>query len=230
MMEFGNYTDSFVLAVFFNHFESVKKILKSEKYNPAVLNDITNSLFGVPIPIYYISRCWEICLDHEFSESFNPIAQKNHENAKKILDLLKVKLVITNIEIPFSKILPACWNFEDDKDEDILEMPKDFLIGQGKIEIDLDLYIAVHKMDFHKVKELLENGANPFYKHYDDDSTLIDLCSYECSYQATSMAGQFIVDPDWWRNSVGYDELGELLRWAANEQMYQLLISQQNCY
>ena len=224
-MKLGNYTDPLVLAVVFNDFDSVKKTLESGNYNSEVLKDIGDSLFGIPIPVYYISRCWEICLGHEFSESFYPIAKKNYEKAKKILTLFKENLRIASVEIPFSKIIPACWALEDENEEDILDGKHTDFIAKGRREIDLDLYIAVQKMDFLKAKALLKKGANPHYQHDENDTDLLGLCGGECSYQATCMIGDIIKVPTLWNNSIGYDEIGGLLRWAANEQMYQILES-----
>ena len=70
-------------------------------------------------------------------------ARKNYENAKKILALFKEKAGLQEIEIPFSKIGSACWSFEDDIEEDILEGKKTDFIYKGIREIDLDLYIAI---------------------------------------------------------------------------------------
>ena len=78
-------------------------------------------------------------------------------------------------------------------------------------------------MDFQKVRALLDGGANPLYRHYDDDSNLLEQCGAECSYQTTCQAGEYIKCPSLWFDSIGYEELGDLFRWAANEQMYQLL-------
>lgn len=59
-------TDPFVLAVIFNEYDAVKNILDSGNYNEDVFLDISmKDYFGLPIPVHYISRCWEICLNLE---------------------------------------------------------------------------------------------------------------------------------------------------------------------
>lgn len=225
MSKIKHYTDPMVLAVIFNEYEIVKSLLENENYDKTVFTDIgSDCYFDIPIPVYYISKCWEICLNHDFSESFNPIVQKNYENAKKILALFKEKLGVQEVEIPFSKISSACWALEDDSEEDILEGKKADFISKGIREIDLDLYTAVQKMDFQKAEELLKNGANPHYKHYgEDDGDLLDLCGAECSYQATCQAGEIIRSPGWFKNAIDEEELGNIFRWAANEKMYEIL-------
>ena len=227
MIKSGYYTDPLILAVFLNYDELVGRILDSGKYNDKALLDITeNRIFGIPVPVYYLSRCWEICLGHEFSESFNPTAQKNYKSAKNILNLFKEKLGIEEFSIPFNKIFPACWYCEKDTDEEILEGPRNYYISQGRRNIDLDLYIAVETMNFEKAKELLEQGADPLYKHCTDGiTTILSKCGIECSYQATCMTGPIIDSPTSWIYSISLDEIGELFRWAANEAMWELLNS-----
>ena len=225
MSKIKYYTDSMVLAVVFNEYEAVKTLIENGNYDKTVFKDIgSDYYFDIPIPVYYISKCWEICLNHDFSASFNPIVQKNYENVKKILALFKEKAGLQEIEIPFSKIGSACWSFEDDIEEDILEGKKTDFIYKGIREIDLDLYIAVQTMNFQKAEELLKNGANPHYKHYgESDGDLLDLCGAECSYQATCQAGEIIRSPGLFRNAIDEEEIGNIFRWAASEKMYELL-------
>ncbi|MCR4714398.1 MAG: hypothetical protein K5751_08480 [Treponemataceae bacterium] len=224
MMELGVYTDPLVLAVVFNFYEAVKNLLESGRYDNNLTVDITNGWFGSPIPVYYISRCWEICLGHEFKEPFNQIVKKNYENARHILSLFGKKGIQVK-DIPFSEISPACWAFEDESDEEILRGKKKEFISLSIREVDLDLYIAVHKMDFKRAKGLLNQGANPLYKHFDENTSLLDLCGDECCYQATHLAAELIREPDLFINSIDYDEIGNIFRWAANELMWNLLES-----
>ena len=220
-------TDPFVLAVIFNEYDAVKNILDSGNYNEDVFLDISmKNYFGLPIPVQYISRCWEICLNPEqqFREPFNQTVIKHYENAKKILDLLKEQKGVEVGEIPFSKIYGATWAWEDDTDEEVLDGKKSDFIAHGIREINLDLFIAVQKMEFDKAKSLLEKGANPMYEHpgYDD---LLAICGCECTYQVTCQAGELIKSPGWVRNSINKDEIANIFRWAANEKMYELLES-----
>ena len=226
-MERYFFKDPLVLAVVFNEYEKAKELLESGAYNDGVFSDIgMEKYFGIPIPIQYISRCWEICFWQDFREPFAQITRPKYENAKKILSHFKEKKGIDAIEIPFSKIPPALWAREDESDEEILEGKKNDFISNGARKIDLDLNVAVKRMDFKAAKELLENGANPCYKHCADcDEDLFDLCGGECSYQAGCQAGFLIKSPDYFRNSIDYDEIGSIFRWAANEAMYVLLDS-----
>lgn len=218
------FNDPLLLAVVFNQFDTVKEILDSGNYDNNLFSDIGESYyFGIPIPIQYISQCWDICLGHEFCEPFNQQAHVCHENAKKILSLFKERKNILIDEIPFSKIPSACWEDESDSEERILGGKKSDYLSIGRREIDLDLFIAVNTMNFQNVKELLKKGADPNYKHYGDgDSDLIGLCGGECSYQATCQAGDLVRFQE---SSLDVDEIGSIFRWAANELMYDLLES-----
>ncbi len=62
------FSDPLLLAVIFNDFETVRTLMDSENYNPTVFTNIFNNInyYGIPIPIHYISQCWDICLGHEF--------------------------------------------------------------------------------------------------------------------------------------------------------------------
>ncbi len=227
MYENKYFKDPLLLAVIFNQYSTVKKIIDSGNYNDKLFTDIgVNNYFGVPIPIHYLSQCWTICLGHEFREPFNQTAHESYENARKILSLFQERKNIQIGEIPFSKISSACWNDESDSEESILDGKKSDYLSIDRREIDLDLFIAVCRMDFKKAKELLQKGANPNYKHYgDDDSNLIDLCGGECSYQVTCQSGELIKSPELFMNSIDFDEIGNIFRWAANELMYDLLES-----
>ena len=57
--------------------------------------------------------------------------------------------------------------WDDETDDDLLFHSKCEFIALGKREIDLDLYCAVQRFQFDKVKELLEQGANPQAEIYD---------------------------------------------------------------
>lgn len=220
-------TDPFVLAVIFNEYDAVKYMLDSGIYNENVFFDIgMKDYFGLSIPVQYISRCWEICVNPEqdFREPFNQTAIKNYENAQKILALFKEKKGIEVGEIPFSKISGATWAREDEIDEEVLDGKKSDFIAHGIREINLDLFIAVQKMEFDKAKSLLEKGANPMYEHpgYDD---LLAICGFECSYQVSHQAGFLLKSPEMFKNSIDGDEIANIFRWAANEKMYALLES-----
>ncbi len=91
-MERYFFKDPLVLAVVFNEYEKAKELLESGAYNDGVFSDIgMEKYFGIPIPIQYISRCWEICLEQDFREPFDQTTRANYENAKKILSLFKEK-------------------------------------------------------------------------------------------------------------------------------------------
>lgn len=221
------FNDPLLLAVVFNQFSMVKAIIDSDYYNNYLFFDISeNNYFGMPIPIYYISQCWDICLGHEFREPFNQQARVWHENAVKILSFFQERKNIQIGEIPFSEIRTACWSYESDSEDSILEGNRIDFLSIGRRGIDLDLFIAVNRMDFRKAKELLQKGANPNYKHYGEgDVDLIDLCGGESSYQATCQAGALLKSPELFMNSIDGDEIGNIFRWAANEAMWELLNS-----
>lgn len=218
MENISYYTDKLLLAVVLNQVEKVKEILESENYDRSLFTDIRG--FEVPLPLQYLNECWRIILNHTFAESFEPIARKNYENAVKIYKLFQ-EHGISEADVSLNKCWCAVWNDEDESDDEVLGHSKQELIANGKKEIDLDLYIAVSKMDYEKTEVLLKKGADPSFVYEGDE--IISICGCECSYQATCKAGDIIKSPVWYSNGIDIDELGGLLRWAANEKMYILL-------
>lgn len=211
------YTDKLLIAVVLNNYETVKSILQSGDYDKNLFVDVGG--FEVPVPVTYFNKCWRIILDFPFQED---LYRKHFENAVKTSNLFR-EYGIADPEIPFSKISYSGWAFEDESDDDLLEVPRKERLARGEKEIDLDLYIAVRRMDFGKAEELLNKGANPWFE-IEDKTYCLDLCGTECSYQATCMAGELLRSPGWHSNGIEFDELGNLLRWAANEKMYTILL------
>ena len=93
MIEFGCYTDPFVLAVLFNNFESVKRFLESENYNPEVLKDITKSVLGAHIPVYYISAVGKYALVMNSANHLMRLHRKIMKTQKRLLHYSKIVLV-----------------------------------------------------------------------------------------------------------------------------------------
>lgn len=210
------YTDKLLIAVVLNDYETVKGILQSGDFDKNLFVDVGG--FEVPVPVTYFNKCWRIILDFPFQEE---IYRKHFENALKISELFK-QYGIADPEIPFSKISYSGWAFEDESDDELLEVPRKERVARGEKEIDLDLYIAVCKMNFEKAEELMNKGANPWFE-IEDKTYCLGLCETECSYQATCMAGELLRSTGWYSNGIEIDELGNLLRWAANEKMSTIL-------
>lgn len=218
--------DKFIIALVLNDYEEVKKAFDSgaiEGYKNKTLSDFGFIYSDAPLPLYSITQAWLICLNNgSFSEPLKTAAKRNYENAKKIMALFEERLGGQAQEIPFAKIFPCCWADEDESESDILEGEKAEFVARGAREIDLDLLASGQRMDFARVRELLEKGANPLYEHPGLGS-LLDLCGGECSYQATCEAGFIIKNPELFRQSIEIEEIAKVFRWAANEKMYNLL-------
>lgn len=210
------YTDKLLIAVVLNDYETVKSILQSGDYDKKLFVDVGG--FEVPVPVTYFNKCWRIILDFPFEEE---LYIKHFENAVRISELFR-EYGIAEPEIPFNKISYSGWAFEDESDDDLLEVPRKERVARGEKEIDLDLYIAACRMDFEKAEELMNKGADPFFE-IEDKTNCLDCCGTECSYQATCMAVELLRSPGWYSNGIEINELGNLLRWAANEKMYAIL-------
>lgn len=211
--------DTLVHAVMLNDFETVKKIIDSGNYDSTLFDDI--GWRGTALPLHYLTKCYLICLDGEFDGNFGTIASRHRENAKKILALfMDILNLRTEPEIDFSKYAEVSLAEEDDPDEDIFGCDRSFLLEKGAREIDLNLYIAVMKMDFKKAETLLKDGASPEYKL--PEGSALSVCGNRCSYYCTCNVGDVLKYPNTYNPTKG-EEIGWLLIWAANEKMYNIL-------
>lgn len=101
------------------------------------------------------------------------------------------------------------------------------MLGGGIREIDLDLYIAVHRFDFERVEQLLKAGANPYHNISEDEDEEYDCMKrigHKLSFLSTQLSNVALGKE---RFSITKEDGDSLLRdlfgLAAHGEMYTLL-------
>lgn len=215
----------YINAVFNFDAETFKTLLNTEPFDESLLQDIKFSE-EVPCPIYWMTQCWEIIFAHpeECKEKYRQIIEENKQRNLEIKRLFEEKLNVVFKPIDFYNT--DFWFYRNERDdtfEDVFyDDTKEKLIAKGYREIDLDLFVAVHKFDFEETERLLKLGANPSCE-IDEDSCYHRIGA-ECGFLDTELQGIFIKRVQ--RNPFEDNarDLIDLVGWAAHKSMYSLLL------
>ncbi len=95
------------------------------------------------------------------------------------------------------------------------------LLDAGALQIDIELYCAAAKFHFDEAKDLLEKGGNPAAWLPDKDFSGFQLDNHvgtESSYLCSLL--QDIIVTECKADKVYYQDVKDLLGWAAFETMY----------
>lgn len=215
----------YINAVFNFDAETFKTLLNTEPFDESLLQDFKFSE-EVPCPIYWMTQCWEIIFAHpeECKEKYRQIFEENKQRNLEIKRLFEEKLNVVFKPIDFYNT--DFWFYRNERDdtfEDVFyDDTKEKLIAKGYREIDLDLFVAVHKFDFEETERLLKLGANPSCE-IDEDSCYHRI-GVECGFLDTELQGIFIKRVQ--RNPFEDNarDLIDLVGWAAHKSMYSLLL------
>lgn len=118
------------------------------------------------------------------------------------------------------------WFYRSERDydfDDIMSGTKEEMVAKGYREIDLDLYVAVCKIDFVEVERLLDAGANPNVLIKEEGRTCVDLVSIECSCLLQNLDDVLIIKRYSRPLTCNCTDLIDLLGLGAYERMYTLL-------
>ena len=226
------FNEILIKATFHNCYEVVKKLVESEEFDKSILEDI--GLMNIPFPLYYITMCYKKVMWTGFREEVLPFVKEQQKSIDLLLDLWKNQFgVDTEATIDYKKYEDYFYCLSDDETiEEVFMDPIELFLENGCRKIDLDLFEAVDKFQFSKVKELLQKGANlnanlaPINDNQDDYFNCLDRIGGECSYLCTCQIFPLIKEPHgaWYINyPIGDQEIGDLVGWAAHEEMYNLL-------
>jgi len=216
--------DNLVCAVFNIDTERVMELLKAKEYNPDMLNNVC-SLEGHLCPINWIPECWDIIMGNPNTwpaEYIDRVQRKKNDNAEIM------RVLADSLGIDYTPIIIRdndLWIYQFDMEDtyvDVFDCSKDEMLSRGYNELDIDLYYAVHRYDFPEVEKLLGMGANPKQKLL-DDSWSLELIESRCAYYSIELGNVLLENEK--RNPMytDYRELGNLLAWAINEKMYNIL-------
>lgn len=215
----------FIHAVFNFDVETFKTMLQTETFDESLLIDIKFSICDT-CPIYLITQCWEIILEHpeEWIEECRETVAKNKRRNLEIKKIFQDRFGVEFTPIDFYHTdIPFFRNYRDDIFEDVFwNETKDNLITKGYRDIDLDLYVAVNKFDYNEVERLLKLGADPAAE-LPEESSCFERIGAECCFLTLRLQG-FATNQEQ-HNSLEVDaiDLIELIGLAAHENMYSLL-------
>lgn len=101
--------------------------------------------------------------DKSWNEHYTPIIDYCRAEIEKIRDLLSLNnLVPDDCEQQLiERAQVYAWHDKNDTYEDVFFKSLEDLEKDGAKKIDVDLFMAVNRLDFQDVKELLKCGANP---------------------------------------------------------------------
>lgn len=217
----------YINAVFNFDAETFKTLLNTEPFDESLLQDIKFSE-EVPCPIYWMTQCWEIIFAHPeaWKEDCRQIIEENKQRNLEIKRLFEEKLNVVFKPIDFYNT--DFWfyrNERDDTSEDVfLFETKENLIAKGYREIDLDLFVAVHKFDFEETERLLKLGANPSCEIAEEGSFCYDRIGSECDFLGSGLQGIYIHRDQCDPFEDNARDLIDLVGWAAHKSMYSLLL------
>ncbi len=222
-----------IKAVYHNLYDVVVGMVQSNRFNNRLLEDI--GICETPFPIYYITQCYKRVMWEDFIEETMPMVLEHRKRIDDLLLFWEEKCgVDTHQKIDYKKYgeLFCCADETDSMDDIFFDDIQKYL-DNGCRMIDLELFGAVEKFQFERVKDLLEKGANPEAKlisidekdknDYDNCFDCVGMeCSYLCSCEVFPMLKGKL--GAWYINYAITDkDLGDLLSWAAHEDMYKLL-------
>jgi hypothetical protein len=219
------------------YFSDLKKVMEFKKYYPEIYSKKNNFLingiksFNLINLTFFNYVLWK----DNWTEKIMPMVKKNRQRTEEMIDYwkkeLNLKIFEKNIEYNQYHEYFFCTDPNDPKENNkvIIDTLEYFLV-KGIREIDLRLYISVVCFDFNETRKLLELGANPNIKFYEDewDSTTFGHIGGECSYLATCEViptfeyfdknGEA---PTYYNSS---NLFGNFIGLTAFEEMYELLL------
>lgn len=213
-----------IKAAFYAHPERLQEMIDVGKFDKELLVDIKFRPDVPAFPIWRIPQCWKIAMGDvddyrdEIQETVKDFIARNNA----VMDIFATHFGVEYTPIDFQQY-HECFYSEDPEwsDEEIFDEDPAVLMKKfGTRPIDIQLYCAVERFDFPRVKELLEQGANPYVEVYEDGSAnsfnrIGDECSYLCTCQL-SYAWDTKRD-----DALDHNEIEDLIGWAAHETMYQ---------
>ncbi len=231
---YNEHTFALLKAVASNDVDEVRILIKKDECR-TILDDI--ALFSRPFPLHYITLCyvaiWRDADEWKDEEWANAVKTSTNKMVEFWEEYYGVDIdYFPHIEYcTYRDDFYCAW--EDETDDDILMAPKSKFMELGAREIDLDLYCAVSRFQFGKVRELLMQGANPEAEIFDElNDNLVPFDSYSaidridgevsflCCETMDFMRQLFNKQAHWF---MGEKLFQDILGLAAHSDMYRLL-------
>lgn len=225
----ANLNQQLLNAVYYNDLERLKKLIDENPEAKAYINDC-QVFDDQPLPLYYITYCWSRTLSLNFIEEIMPFIKEMRKKVDAMLEYWTEQFGIAPFEIidyqryhqHFFCEAPGS-TFEDIS----LDPAESFTTAGCRME-DLELYAAVCQFRFDETLKLLKEGADPnadlrsakdIEEGRDDPYNCMNRIADECSYLCTCEVIPTLMK----KQHIGKIEIGDLIGWAAHEDMLKLL-------
>lgn len=230
-----SFRDTLIKATYHSDYEYLKQLVESKEFDESIIHDI--GLLDKPFPLYYLTLCFKVCLAHNFIDSVMPLVRELRANIDKLLAFWQERFGIDPSEKIDYKKYGSHYFYCTPEDETIEDMFYPDLIqsylDNGCRMIDIQLYDEVCRFKFEEVEELLKAGANPNAnlvakgEDEDDPYNCLERIGGESSYLCSCEIFP-ILESDhkiWYqqRYAINSNDIGDVLGWAAHEEMYDLL-------
>lgn len=230
-----SYIDALITATYHSDYEYVKQLIESEEFDESIIHDI--GVLEVPFPLYYLTRCFKICLAHDFIDEVMPLVKQLRKNIDKLLVYWQGRFSVDpNEKIDYKRYGSNCFYCtpaEEAIGDAFYPNHIQEFIDNGCRMIDIQLYDEVCRFKFEEVEELLRAGANPNAnlvakgEDEDDPYNCMDRIGGECSYLCTCEVFPILKGDRriWYQQNyaINSNDVGYILGWAAHTEMYELL-------
>lgn len=221
----SDYTQKAINAAFYADPGLLRKLIDEGTFPKSLIDD--TGILNIPFPIWRIPQCWEIAMGtdpaiyrDEIQGNVADFMERNATVKALFAEVFSVEYSPVDFQLYHDYFFS---HDPDESDEDIvLEDNWSEIYKFGTRDLDIQLYCAVARFDFPRVKELLEKGADPYAPASSDvsDSSYMRI-DVECSFLCTCQLS-------WaWNPSRRYPldarTLGDLIGWAAHETMFDLI-------
>lgn len=218
----ANYWQKAINAVFYACPVEIQQIIDEGHFCSRLLEDM--GLMTKPFPIWRIPQCWEDAIG-EVSHWSKPVQYLIADFKTRVSQVKKILGKSFNIEFTPNDYQMYTDDFYAAKSDESL---KDYLVLDsieeaykfGARPIDVDLYHAGVQFNFERVKELLEQGANPDIPLEEYDNYLYDRIDAEAAILEIELRSVWKYG---YRRDVNDEDIGHLVGYAAHERMYDLL-------
>lgn len=214
-----------IKAAFYALPDRLQKIIDAGNFNKDTLfDDVLYYTDMEGFPIWRIPQCWKIAIGdvNMYRDSCQDAVRDFVKRNDAVMEIFAREFGVEYTTIDFQKYHECYYSEEPDwSDEDIISDAEAEVLKKkfGTRPVDVQLFCAVVRFDFPRVKELLEQGANPYATVYDDGSgdafsRIGDECSYLCTCCLSWAWDTEKYEP------LEHHELEDLIGWAAHETMY----------
>jgi len=159
--------------------DQLRSLLDNGGWDISLCHDINSDgdpWFGV-IPVGAIPRLWEMQLLplDDWRDKFRPVVADMVRRNQEIKSILFDELHVPVAGIDFKKIADALSMVPDTIEEALDPFTVDEMLAKGCTQLDLELYLAILKLDLKRVENLLSQGARYLFDIFENNDFRVEL-------------------------------------------------------